>query len=143
MATQLKLCKNQDCSATQDEDKYTEKCLLCDGYFSYNNGDNDVWNMDDNDEKELCSLCGAGYYGLVKLKGTGEVVCGGADGCDEDEEDEDEEDEDELWNANLMKGDNNSRLMKEAMKLYPNNREACISHISVRSGGTFNGLVSN
>jgi len=62
---------------------------------------------------------------------------------DEDEDDEEEDDEDELWNANLMKGDNNSRLMKEAMKLYPNNREACISHISVKSCGTFNGLVSN
>jgi hypothetical protein len=64
---------------------------------------------------------------------------------DEDDEDdeEDDEDEDELWNANLMKGDEYSRLMKQAMDLYPNDREACISYLSVKSCGTFNGLVRN
>jgi len=80
MATQLRLCKYEHCSATQDEDKYTEKCLLCDGYFA-DDGVNDCLDMEDNDEKELCSLCGAGYYGLVRNKGTGDVVCG-ADGCE-------------------------------------------------------------
>jgi hypothetical protein len=62
---------------------------------------------------------------------------------EDDEDDEDDEDEDELWEANLMKGDANSALMKEAMQLYPDDREACINYISVKSCGTFNGLVSN
>jgi hypothetical protein len=72
------------------------------------------------------------------------------DGVDEDEDededeedDDDEEDEDELWKANLMKGDANSALMKEATRLYPDDREACIAYISVKSCGTFNGLVIN
>ena len=60
-----------------------------------------------------------------------------------DDEDEEEEDEDELWEANLMKGDANSALMEEAMQLYPDDREACITYISVKSCGTFNGLVGN
>jgi len=175
MATQLRLCENEHCSDIQDDD-YTEKCTLCDGYYDPCPMDDYIW-IDKNDEKECCSLCGAGYKmannGLIRMKGTGNVVCGGANGCDEDDEnpfptlsqilalrqtaeteeeeeeeeddededEEDEEDEDELWNANLMKGNQNSLLMKEAMKLYPNNREACICHISARSFGTFNGLV--
>ena len=59
------------------------------------------------------------------------------------EEEESDDDEDDLWEANLMKGDANSALMKEAMQLYPDDREACITYISVKSCGTFNGLVSN
>ena len=62
---------------------------------------------------------------------------------DEDEDEDDDEDEDALWEANLAKGDKYSRLMKEAMKLYPNDREACITYLSVKTCGTFNGLVSN
>jgi len=80
MATQLKLCKYEHCSATQDEDKYKHECLLCDGYFA-DDGVNDRLDMDD-DENEYCSLCGAGCYGLVKMKDTGDVVC--ADGCDDE-----------------------------------------------------------
>jgi hypothetical protein len=51
--------------------------------------------------------------------------------------------DDALWEANLMKGGNNAKLMKEAMVLYPNDREACISYLSIKTYGTFNGLVSN
>jgi hypothetical protein len=66
------------------------------------------------------------------------------DDDDEDEEDDEEEiDEDELWNANLIKGDKFSILMKQAMRLYPNDREACISYLSVKTNGNFNGLVGN
>jgi hypothetical protein len=42
-----------------------------------------------------------------------------------------------------MKGDENSKLMEDAMKLYPDNRQACITYISAKSLGTFNGLVFN
>jgi hypothetical protein len=62
---------------------------------------------------------------------------------DDDDDDDDDIDEDLLWHINLMKGDENSKLMKDAMKLYPDNREACINYISAKSLGTFNGLVSN
>jgi len=61
----------------------------------------------------------------------------------EEDEEEDDEDEDALWEANLAKGDIYSRLMKQAMELYPNDREACINYISAKTCGTFNGLVSN
>jgi hypothetical protein len=62
---------------------------------------------------------------------------------DDEDDEEDDEDEDALWEANLAKGDIYSRLMKQAMELYPNDREACITYLSVKSGGTFNGLVRN
>jgi hypothetical protein len=62
---------------------------------------------------------------------------------DDEDDEEDDEDEDALWEANLAKGDTYSRLMKQAMELYPNDREACITYISVKTCGTFNGLVSN
>jgi len=62
---------------------------------------------------------------------------------DDEEDDEEEIDEDELWNANLIKGDKFSILMKMAMKLYPNDREACITYLSIKTNGNFNGLVGN
>ncbi len=64
------------------------------------------------------------------------------DDDDDDEEEEiDKELEDRLWSENLAMGDKYSRMMEEAMKFSPNNREGQIAFLSVRSRGTFNGLV--
>ena len=93
----IKLCKNEDCSPTED-DEHTEKCSLCDGYFA-DDGCNDCYNLDENDEEGWCSLFGkhSDQANLVKMKGTGEVLCvGGCDASDDEESDEDEsEDESE------------------------------------------------
>jgi hypothetical protein len=64
------------------------------------------------------------------------------DDDDDDEEEEiDKELEDRLWSENLAMGDKYSRMMEEAMKFSPNDREGQIAFLSVRSHGTFNGLV--
>ena len=90
----VKLCKNEDCSPTQDDDVYTEKCSLCDGYFA-DYGLNDCYNLYENDETGCCSLCGehSDRSKLVKMKGNGEVLC--RDACDASDDEESDEDESE------------------------------------------------
>lgn len=64
------------------------------------------------------------------------------DDDDDDEEEEiDKELEDKLWSENLAMGDKYSRMMKDAMAFAPNDREGQIAYLSVKSHGTFNGLV--
>ena len=85
-ATTVNLCKNEDCSPTQN-DECTEKCSLCDGYFADGGqSQGGCVHLDDNIYK--CSLCGTNSYeaALCKMKGNGIIIC--LHGCESDSEDE-------------------------------------------------------
>ena len=82
-----KLCKNENCSPTQN-DTSTEKCVLCDGYFA-DNGVNDIYFLEENDESGTCSLCGK-EENVCIMKSSGQCICVNA--CDEECDDDCQDD---------------------------------------------------
>ena len=84
--SQIKLCKNQDCSEEPIDDG-SKKCSLCDGYFQ-DDGLNDIYFLSENGESGSCSLCGKTNE-ICTMKENGQNLC--ANGCDNsDNSDEDE-----------------------------------------------------
>ena len=84
------LCKNQHCALVKDN-KYTEKCSICNGYFA-DDGSNDIYLLNENGRAGSCSLCKK-TQNVCIMKGTGQYVCVSA--CDEEEEEEEEAEEEE------------------------------------------------
>ena len=79
-----KLCENQDCNLyTEDsEDNQWKKCSICEGYFE-DNGLNDILFIEDY--RHSCDLCGKNRN-IVRMKDTGQYLCGNA--CDDDTDEE-------------------------------------------------------
>ena len=96
----VKLCKNMDCVRYPPdwdfEENYEDglqwvKCCLCDGYFN-DDGMGDILFVQEepNNQEAECSDCGK-TKDIVRMKGTGQYLCGNA--CDEETEEEEDEDE--------------------------------------------------
>ena len=95
--TDCMLCQNMSCKQfppdwnhekdteeTYEEDQW-RKCVLCPGYFN----DDGLGDILFDQEDVACQLCGKDKN-IVRMKSTGEYLCG--NGCDEsDESDESDE----------------------------------------------------
>ena len=84
----IKLCENQDCIHYPDDSDDDEwiKCSICDGYFR-DDGLNDILFIEEepNNYRYSCNLCGRDKN-IVRMKDTGQYLCGNA--CDEDTDEE-------------------------------------------------------